>query len=203
MTPELTHALQHYVRTFSTETDRVVETLDQDALVQAAELILRAKQDGKRLHLSGIGKPSYVAGYGASLIASTGTPAYVLHGTEAVHGSAGQLVPGDVVILISNSGETAELLATAHAAKANGAVLIAITSNPDSSLAQLAEVHLRAAVENEGGPLNRAPRASIVVELFIVQALSVLLQADTDLSPEDYVRRHPGGALGQLRDDEA
>lgn len=194
--------LQTYLNTFAAEAERAVAGLDRDALSQAAQLIIDAKQTHNRLHLAGIGKPSYIAGYGASLISSTGTPAYVLDGTEAVHGSAGQLVEGDVVILLSNSGETAELLATAHAARNNGAVLIAITGNPDSSLARLAAVHIKAAVEAEGGPLNRAPRTSIMAELLVVQALSVVLQADVDLSPDEYVKRHPGGALGQLREDE-
>lgn len=81
---------------------------------------MAAQKRGNRVHITGIGKPGHVSEYGASLLSSTGTPTYFLHGTEAVHGSCGQLVPGDVVIAISNSGETAELKATVTAIRNNG-----------------------------------------------------------------------------------
>ena len=84
--------------------------------------------------MTGIGKPGHVAGYAASLLSSTGTPTYELHGTECVHGSAGQVVPGDVVIAISNSGETAELKATVETLKNNGAKIISVTGKPESWL---------------------------------------------------------------------
>ena len=168
----------------------------------AAQLIWEAQAQGKRLHITGIGKPSYVAGYISSLISSTGSPMYFLHGTEAVHGSCGQLESGDVVICISNSGETAELKATAIAARNNGAKIIAVTGNPNSWLAQFAEVHLTAHIDIEGGPLNRAPRTSILAETIVLQALSVILQQKRNITPAEYVLRHPGGSLGQLRDNE-
>ena len=107
-----------------------------------------------------------------------------------------------MVVCISNSGETAELLATAHAIENNGAKLIAITSKPESTLAKMAQVHIQAKVVEEGGPLNRAPRASILAELLVVQALSVTLQEASDLSVKDYLQRHPGGSLGKLRSGE-
>ena len=152
--------------------------------------------------LQGIGKPGHVAGYMASLLSSTGTPAYFLHGTEAVHGSCGQLVAGDVVICISNSGETAELKATVIAVKNNGCKVIGVTGDPGSWLARNSDLHLFAGVGEEGGPLNRAPRSSILAELLTLQALSVALQADCGQTPADYVRCHPGGKLGQLREGE-
>ena len=176
--------------------------VDHEALFAAASLILDAKAKSNRLHITGIGKPSHIAGYAASLISSTGTPAYYLHGTEAVHGSCGQLVEGDVVICISNSGETAELKATAIAIKNNGCKIIALTSNPNSWLGSFADVCLVAKVDHEGGVLNRAPRASILSETFVLQCLSVLLQEKSSLTPEKYVRFHPGGTLGKLRDNE-
>ena len=138
----------------------------------------------------------------ASLLSSTGTPTYFLHGTEAVHGSCGQLVPGDVVICISNSGETAEMKATAAAVRRNGAKVIAVTGNRDSWLAHFADVHLYAGVSREGGPLNRAPRASILAETLVLQALSIILQEKRGITPEEYVLRHPGGSLGKLRENE-
>ena len=108
---------------YAANTKKVVEKtlsdMDYAALEAAAKLILEAKKAGNRLHVSGIGKPAHIAGYIASLISSTGTPTYFLHGTEAVHGSCGQLTAGDVVIFISNSGETAEMRSTVLAVKKN------------------------------------------------------------------------------------
>lgn len=194
--------MKTYLENIKTEINNFIDDIDVDAINAAVQLINEAEKNNNRLHMSGIGKPSYVAAYGASLISSTGTPAYVLDGTEAVHGSSGQLVEGDVVICISNSGETQELLATAHAILNNGCKIIAITSNPESSLAKLAEIHIQAKVEQEGGPLNRAPRASIIAELIVVQQLSVELQESCDLSVKEYLQRHPGGSLGKLRENE-
>lgn len=179
-----------------------LRTMDIPNLEAAAKLILEAKARGNRLHISGIGKPAHIAGYAASLISSTGTPTYFLHGTEAVHGSCGQLVAGDVVIFISNSGETAEMRATVLAVKNNGCKIIGISGNPNSWLAKESEVHLLAAIEQEGGPLNRAPRASILSETLVLQALSVLLQSEAAVSPQQYVKWHPGGSLGKLREGE-
>lgn len=129
-------------------------------------------------------------------------PTYFLHGTEAVHGSCGQLVPGDVVIAISNSGETAELKATVTAIRNNGCAVIAVTGGMNSWLASQAEVTLYAGVAQEGDPLNRAPRISILAEDMVLQRLSLLLQVYRNLDPVQYVKWHPGGALGQLRENE-
>ncbi len=194
--------LTDFVSALNKELASTVNGLDEATLLPAAQLIWDAQAQGKRLHITGIGKPSYVAGYISSLISSTGSPMYFLHGTEAVHGSCGQLESGDVVICISNSGETAELKATAIAARNNGAKLIAVTGNENSWLAQFAEVHLPAHIDIEGGPLNRAPRTSILAETIVLQALSVLLQKKRNITPAEYVMRHPGGSLGQLRDNE-
>ncbi|WP_374045458.1 SIS domain-containing protein [uncultured Anaerotruncus sp.] len=182
--------------------DRFADGVEDAEYVKAAEIILASRQKGGRLHITGIGKPGHVSGYGASLLSSTGTPTYFLHGTEAVHGSCGQLLPGDVVICISNSGETAEMKTTVTAIKNNGCEVIGVSGNPDSWLARQSAAHLFAGVCCEGGPLNRAPRASILAENFVLQRLSVLLQADRGLDPKQYVKWHPGGTLGQLRDNE-
>ena len=179
-----------------------VDRLKESDFLPAAQLIWDAEKTSNRIHVTGIGKPSHVATYVASLISSTGTPCYFLHGTEAVHGSCGQLMAGDVVICISNSGETAELKATAIAIRNNGCKIIAVTGNANSWLARFADVHLLAHVGSEGGPLNRAPRNSIEAEMLVLQALSVILQEKKALTPQEYVLRHPGGTLGQLRAEE-
>ncbi len=194
--------LENFLTISKTELTDFLESVDEISLNAAADLITDAKKNNCRLHITGIGKPSHVATYTASLISSTGTPAYYLHGTEAVHGSCGQLIKGDVVICISNSGETDELKATAAAIRNNGCKIIAVTGNPDSWLGKYADVCLSAGVQQEGGPLNRAPRASIIAEILILQCLSVILQENADLTPAEYIKRHPGGTLGHLRDNE-
>ena len=180
----------------------VFDDMDKDSLEAAARMITQAKEAGNRLHISGIGKPAHIASYFASLMSSTGTPTYFLHGTEAVHGSCGQLIPGDVVIFISNSGETAEMKATVTAVKNNGCRVIGVSGNASSWLAQESDIHLLAAIEAEGGPLDRAPRNSILAELLVLQALSVLLQSDAAVTPQQYIKWHPGGSLGKLKANE-
>lgn len=176
--------------------------LSGDTYEAAAKIILDAQSRGGRLHITGIGKPGHVSAYMASLFSSTGNPCYFLHGTEAVHGSCGQLAAGDVVIAISNSGETGELKATVLAIQNNGCRVIGVTGNMDSWLAHQSDACLYAGVGAEGGPLNRAPRNSILAETLTLQALSVALQVERDWNPEKYVRCHPGGKLGQLRENE-
>lgn len=195
-------ALNRFIEISKEEFAEICQKIDRDALQQAADKIATAQAKGNRLHITGIGKPAHVAAYIASLMSSTGNPTYFLHGTEAVHGSCGQLVAGDIVICISNSGETAELKSTVLAVQNNGCHVIAVTGNPESWLAKHAEVCLFARVSQEGGPLNRAPRTSILAEVFVLQCLSVLLQAQVGITPQEYVKRHPGGALGQLRENE-
>lgn len=202
MKPESQRAVEQFLQ--SAEKNFVVfeEGIDMQALAKAADLILEAQRNGNRLHITGIGKPGHVAAYMASLFSSTGNPCYFLHGTEAVHGSCGQLVAGDVVICISTSGETAELKATATAIRNNGCKLIAVTGRPSSWLGTFCEECLFAGVANEGGPLNRAPRNSILAEILVLQALSVALQAEKGWDPVSYVRCHPGGSRGKLRENE-
>lgn len=173
-----------------------VGAIDYDALAAAKRLILDSEEAGGRLHITGIGKPGHVSGYAASLFSSTGTPAYQLDGTECVHGSAGQVLPGDVVLAISNSGETAELKRSVECLRSNGAHIVALTGKPDSWLAQNADVVLVAGVDREGDSMNKPPRASILAEMIELQCLSILLQDERQLNPETYVRWHPAGALG-------
>jgi arabinose-5-phosphate isomerase len=196
------NALDSFIQISNEEFQKVVATIDKESIQKAADLILEAKKAGNRLHITGIGKPGHVSTYTASLFSSTGTPTYYLHGTEAVHGSCGQLTAGDVVIAISNSGETSELKATVLAVKNNGCKVIGVSGGSESWLAKNTDAFLFAGVKAEGGPMNRAPRNSITAESFIIQMLSALLQDEKALTPQEYVLRHPGGALGQLREGE-
>lgn len=188
--------VQEFLSIAKESVDEYVAGIDFAALSAAKQLILDAEAKGNRLHVTGIGKPGHVSGYAASLFSSTGTPTYELHGTECVHGSAGQTRPGDVVIAISNSGETGELKSTVTCLKGVGVHIIALTGNPDSWLAKEAEVALIAGVKQEGDSMNKPPRASILAEIIELQCLSILLQNEFGLDPKQYVKWHPGGALG-------
>ena len=149
------------------------------------------------MHVTGIGKPEHVARYAASLLSSTGTPATFLHATEVVHGGAGQIVAGDVVIAISNSGETPELRPAVEAIRRMGARLIAVTGRPDSWLARAADLVLDAGVAREGGGLGLAPRASVAAEVLVLAALSSALEQARGFTRADYHARHPAGELGK------
>lgn len=162
------------------------------ALIQAAEVA------GGRVHVTGLGKPEHVAHYGASLLSSTGTPATFLHATEVVHGSSGQVLANDVVIAISNSGETPEIRDAVDTVRKMGAKIIAVTGNIDSWLGRRADTVLDAGVMREGGPLNLAPRASVAAELLVIAALSSALQHERGFTRADYQLRHPSGKLGEL-----
>ena len=202
MKNESKQAVEEFLTSARNEFSAFAEKLDSACYEQAVTLIRESQAKGGRLHVTGIGKPGHVSGYVASLLSSTGNPCYFLHGTEAVHGSCGQLEEGDVVIAISNSGETGELKSTVLAVKNNGGKVIGVSGNPDSWLAHESDAFLYAGVGAEGGPLNRAPRNSILAETLTLQALSVALQVERDWTPQQYVRCHPGGKLGMLREDE-
>lgn len=186
-----------YENVIKEEVGEFFAALDKSNLNKALTLILDAENGDGRVHVTGIGKPSYVAGYTASLLSSTGTPAYFLDGTEAVHGSSGQVKPGDVVIGISNSGETKELLYSLQTLKNNGVLIIGISRDESTSLSVLSDVCLCTMVQQEGDDLNKPPRASIINQLLMVQSLSILLQEAKELTPKSYVKWHPGGAIGE------
>ena len=189
--PESKQAVSNFFAAAETEFNAFLKARSPEEYEAAAQLILDSQAKGGRLHVTGIGKCSHVSTYAASLFSSTGNPAYYLHGTEAVHGSCGQLAAGDVVIAISNSGETAELKATVLAVQNNGCKVIGVSGNPNSWLAKHTDAFLFAGVKAEGGPLNRAPRNSVLA-----------LQVEKDWDPVKYVRCHPGGKLGELRENE-
>lgn len=178
------------------EADAVLGLLDQldQQLVRAAEKILNCTG---RVVVSGIGKSGHVASKIAATLASTGTPAYFVHPAEAQHGDLGMIQANDVVLAFSNSGETEELALIAPHIKRLGAVLIAITGNPESRLAKAADIHLNAAVQTEACPLNLAPTASTTAALALGDALALVLLDLRGFSAEDFARSHPGGSLGR------
>ena len=162
--------------------------------VAALELMLRCRG---RVVVSGIGKSGHVARKLAATLASTGTPAFFVHPAEAGHGDLGMITPDDVVVMLSNSGETDELMLLTPHLKRQGAALIALTGNELSSLAQSADVHLDAAVDAEACPLGLAPTASTTAALALGDALALALLDARGFSVEDFARSHPGGSLGR------
>ncbi len=164
------------------------------AFLDALALILNCHG---RVIVSGIGKSGHIARKIASTLASTGTPAYFVHPAEASHGDLGMIARDDVLIALSNSGESAELLTIVPIVKRQGGKLIAITGNPDSALAREADAHLDAGVAQEACPLNLAPTASTTAALALGDALAVALLDARGFGAEDFARSHPGGALGR------
>ncbi len=160
----------------------------------AVRLILDSRG---RVVVSGIGKSGHIARKLAATFASTGTPAYFVHAAEAVHGDLGMITRDDVLIAISNSGENDELLTIVPLVKRLGGKLIAITGNEASSLAQEADIHLDARVDQEACPLNLAPTASTTAALALGDALAVALLDARGFGADDFARSHPGGALGR------
>ena len=150
-----------------------------------------------RVVVSGVGKSGHIGGKIAATLASTGTPAFFLHAAEASHGDLGMVAKGDVVLAISYSGETAELLKILPLFKRMGAPLIAMTGNPQSTLAREADAHLDVSVAAEACPLNLAPTASTTATLAMGDALAVSLLRHRGFTEADFARSHPGGALGR------
>jgi arabinose-5-phosphate isomerase len=150
-----------------------------------------------RVVVSGMGKSGHVARKIAATLASTGTPAFFVHPGEASHGDLGMVTRNDVFVALSNSGTTEELLTIVPVVKRQGAKLVAITGQPESTLARLADVHLDAGVEREACPLNLAPTASTTAALALGDALAVALLDARGFGPLDFARSHPGGALGR------
>ncbi|MFQ5515512.1 MAG: PfkB family carbohydrate kinase [Myxococcota bacterium] len=190
-------ALEGFLEVAARETGRVCDELDRAAVRRAARMIREAEGRGGRVHVTGVGKPEHVARYAAALLSSTGTPATFLHGTESTHGSVGQMRPEDLLIAISNSGETEELLECVGLVRHFGARVVAVTREPRSSLGRSADLVLRVGVEDEGGPNGLAPRTSVLAELIALAALSVELEATHGFDREDFRRRHPAGTLGR------
>lgn len=174
-----------------------VRQLDQylnDDFEKACTLLLNST--GKVI-VSGIGKSGHIANKIAATLASTGTPAFFVHPGEASHGDLGMLSSGDIVIAISNSGETAEVLTIVPVIKRMGLSLIAMTGKPDSTLARLADVHVCVSVPQEACPLGLAPTASTTATLAMGDALAVAVLDARGFSADDFALSHPGGSLGR------
>lgn len=165
-----------------------------DAFAQACALIARCRG---RIVVVGMGKSGHIAGKIAATLASTGTPAFFVHPGEASHGDLGMITPNDVVLAISNSGETEEILTILPIIKRMGVPLIAFTGNAQSSLARQAEAHIDVAVKQEACLLNLAPTASTTAALAMGDALAVALYEARGFSESDFARSHPGGKLGR------
>ena len=150
-----------------------------------------------RVVVSGMGKSGHIARKIASTLASTGTPAFFVHPAEASHGDLGMVTRDDVFLALSNSGETAELMAIVPVLKRQGALLIAMTGNSASTLATQANVHLYAGVEMEACPLNLAPTASTTAALALGDALAVALMRARGFTRDAFALSHPGGTLGR------
>lgn len=161
---------------------------------RACEICLPCKG---RVIVTGMGKSGHVGGKIAATLASTGTPAFFVHPGEASHGDLGMITRGDVVIALSNSGETPEVLTLLPLLKRLGIPLIALTGKPGSTLAKTADVHLDVSVPKEACPHNLAPTASTTATLAMGDALAVALLEARGFTREDFAFTHPGGALGK------
>lgn len=186
-------------------TARETLTIERDALtglesrigadfVRAVELALACKG---RVVVTGMGKSGHIGGKIAATLASTGTPSFFVHPGEASHGDLGMITRSDVVVAISNSGETAEVLTILPLIKRLGIPLISMTGKPGSTLAKAGDAHLDVSVEKEACPHNLAPTASTTATLAMGDALAVALLKTRGFTPEDFAFSHPGGALGR------
>ena len=165
-----------------------------DQFTQSVDLILHCQG---RVVVSGMGKSGHIANKIAATLASTGTPAFFMHPAEASHGDVGMITKDDVVIMLSNSGESDELITILPVLKRIGAKLIGMTGNPSSTLAQQADVHLDAAVAEEACPLGLAPTASTTASLALGDALALAVLDQRGFSADDFARSHPGGTIGR------
>ncbi|MFT6551107.1 MAG: arabinose-5-phosphate isomerase, partial [Zhongshania marina] len=169
--------------------ERIDETFER-----ACEILLGCKG---RVVVTGMGKSGHIGNKIAATLASTGTPAFFVHPGEASHGDLGMITSGDVVIALSNSGTTAELITILPLLKLLAVPVIALTGNPSSELAISADVHLNVGVSEEACPLNLAPTSSTTVTLVMGDALAIALLEARGFTANDFAMSHPGGALGR------
>jgi arabinose-5-phosphate isomerase len=179
-----------------TEAQAVQSLLDKidDKFIQACHLMLNCKG---RVVVTGMGKSGHIAGKIAATLASTGTPAFFVHPGEASHGDLGMITQQDVVLALSNSGETGEVLTILPLIKRIDVPFIAMTGQPTSTMAKFATVHLDVSVEQEACPLGLAPTSSTTVALVMGDALAVSLLETKGFTRDDFALSHPGGSLGK------
>ncbi|MBQ0754972.1 MAG: KpsF/GutQ family sugar-phosphate isomerase [Gammaproteobacteria bacterium] len=171
----------------------LIHTIDEH-FSRACELLLACTG---RIIVTGMGKSGHIGNKLAATLASTGSPAFFVHPAEASHGDLGMITANDIVIALSNSGETAEVLTIMPVIKRKGTPLISMTGRADSTLARQADVHLHVAVEEEACPLNLAPTSSTTAALALGDALAIALLEARGFTAEDFALSHPGGALGR------
>ena len=174
-----------------------IQALEQrisDAFARACGYMLACQG---RIVVSGMGKSGHIGNKIAATLASTGSPAFFVHPGEASHGDLGMITPKDVVLALSNSGETSELITIVPIIKRLGVPLIALTGNPGSTLATEADVHIDVSVEQEACPLNLAPTSSTTATLAMGDALAIALLEAQGFTEDDFARSHPGGSLGR------
>jgi arabinose-5-phosphate isomerase len=171
----------------------VIDHLD-GTFTDVVELI---NATGGRVVTMGLGKSGIICKKISATLASTGTPSFFLHPAEAIHGDLGMIVTGDIVLAVSNSGETEELVRLIESIKRIGAELVAITGKPQSTLARGADYHLSAEISEEACPLGLAPTASTTASLALGDALAMALLLRKGFREEDFARLHPGGKLGK------
>ena len=189
-------ALELARKVLAIEADAVAGLIPRldERFADAVRLILACQG---RVVVSGVGKSGHIARKIASTLASTGTPAFFVHAAEAGHGDLGMITRDDVMLALSNSGQSDELLTIIPLIKRRGAKLIALTGNPDSTLAREADICLDARVAQEACPLNLAPTASTTAALALGDALAIALLEARGFDEQDFARAHPGGALGR------
>ena len=183
-------------RTIQIETDAVAALIQRVGadFDKACSLLLATEG---RVIVTGIGKSGHIAGKIAATLASTGTPSFFVHPGEASHGDMGMITAADSVLALSNSGATPELLTLLPLLKRQGNVLVSMTGNPDSTLAQAADAHLDTSVATEACPLDLAPTSSTTAVLVMGDALAIALLEARGFTAEDFAFSHPGGALGR------
>jgi arabinose-5-phosphate isomerase len=164
---------------------------------RAVEMILRCGESNGRVVVTGMGKSGIIAQKIAATLSSTGSPALFLHPAEAVHGDLGVIMPGDVVVALSVSGETEEILRLLATLKRKGDALVSFCCNPQSTLAEASDVALNCSVEREACGLNLAPTASTTAMLALGDALAVAVSLRKGFRAEDFAELHPGGKLGK------
>lgn len=165
-----------------------------DNFVRAAEALLHCKG---RVVIAGMGKSGHIGRKMAATMASTGTPAFFVHPAEAAHGDLGMIVDNDVVVAISNSGESDEIAAIIPALKRKNITFVCITARPDSTMARHADIHITASVSKEACPLGLAPTTSTTAVMALGDALAVVLLRARAFTPDDFALSHPAGSLGK------
>ena len=189
----LIQSAQRTVRLELEAIEALLERINAD-FVRACELLLACRG---RVVVVGMGKSGHIGKKIAATLASTGTPAFFVHPAEASHGDMGMITKDDVVLALSNSGSTAEIITLLPLIKRLGITLVSMTGNPESPLAQAAEANLDARVEHEACPLNLAPTSSTTASLVLGDALAIALLEARGFTAEDFAFSHPGGALGR------